>query len=69
MSDSTEYANGTEPYMSSNYIFQIVHTNNLPFSSKRMEKILQESQVPEVHEKYHQIPKLYRKLSEVCQTR
>ncbi|XLS54834.1 hypothetical protein HN51_004589 [Arachis hypogaea] len=33
-----------------------------------MEKILQESQVPEVHDKYHQSPILQRKLSEVLRT-
>ena len=34
----------------------------------RREKILQESQVPEVHDKYRQSPILQRKLSEVLQT-
>ena len=45
MPDSTKYTNGTQPYMPSNYIFQIVHTNNPSLSWKgllHVNKFIQE---------------------------
>ena len=48
------------PKLWSSYFYLSTH-------NRRMEKILQESQVPKVHDKYRQSPILQRKLSEVLQ--